>query len=277
MSNPFMQLYVGDYLKDTRHLTAEQHGAYLLLLMSMWTAGGSLPNDPKKLARMAACTTSRWVKIEPEIMEFFTVDGDRIIQTRLKAELEKAQEKSIKRAVSGSKGGSAKALKSHEATVANASGLLQHSSEPEPEKKEEAKASLSPTPTEAPYPEDFLAAWKIYPHHTRRSSKPDSLRQWRKLSPAERLSLPAACARYRRLGAEPKGECGAPAMERWLKRGLHLNWVEDAEPVVAEGPADTAVIARRLRHYRDTGAWEPTWGPRPGIANDPAQNEGKAA
>jgi DNA-binding transcriptional ArsR family regulator len=137
--------------------------------------------------------------------------------------------------------------------------------------------SLSPTPTKAAYPEDFEAAWKLYPHHTRRSSKPDSLSQWRKLSPADRASLPAACARYRRLGAEPKGECGAPAMERWLKRGLHLNWVEDAEPAATEGPADTAVIARRLRHYRDTGAWEPTWGPRPGMTDDQTRNEGKAA
>ena len=127
----------------------------------------------------------------------------------------------------------------------------------------EKKEPLSPTPTKAAYPEDFEAAWKLYPHRTRRSSKPDSLAQWRKLSPAERLSLPAACARYRRLGAEPKGECGAPAMERWLKRGLHLNWTDDGEPIAAEGPADTAVVARRLRHYRDTGAWEPTWGERP--------------
>lgn len=131
------------------------------------------------------------------------------------------------------------------------------------EKKEEAKASLSPTPTKAPYPEDFETVWKLYPHHPRRSSKPDSLAQWRKLSAEARLTLPAACARYRRLGAEPKGECGAPAMERWLKRGLHLNWTDDGEPVAAEGPADAAVVARRLRHYRDTGAWEPTWGDRP--------------
>ena len=263
MSAPFMQLYVADYLGDTRHLTTEQHGAYLLLLMTMWRSDGVLSDDPAKLARIAGVTVARWAKIRDDLMAFFTPCEGGITQGRLVAELTIANEKSEKRSLSGKAGARAKALKSNKVAVANAAPLPKHSPEPEPDKKEEAKASLSPTPTKATYPEDFEAAWKLYPHHTRRSSKPDSLSQWRKLSVAERLSLPAACARYRRLGAEPKGECGAPAMERWLKRGLHLNWTEDGEPVAAEGPADTAVVARRLRHYRDTGAWEPTWGDRP--------------
>lgn len=133
MSAPFMQLYVADYLGDTRHLTTEQHGAYLLLLMTMWRSDGVLPNDPKKLARIAGCTPSRWAKICDEVLEFFDIDGASLTNKRLKFELEKASEKSIKRAVSGTKGGKAKALKTQEASLANANGLPEHSSEPEPE------------------------------------------------------------------------------------------------------------------------------------------------
>ena len=33
---PYMQFYVADYLADTTHLTAEEHGAYMLLLFSYW-------------------------------------------------------------------------------------------------------------------------------------------------------------------------------------------------------------------------------------------------
>jgi len=141
MSAPFMQLYVGDYLRDTRHLTAEQHGAYLLLLMAAWNAGGRLPNDSRKLARLAASTPSRWAKISADVLEFFEVGGDHITNHRLTLELKKASEKSIKRADAGMRGGNATALKTKGTSAANATVLPQHSSEPEPEPE---KKELSP-------------------------------------------------------------------------------------------------------------------------------------
>lgn len=67
-----MQLYVADYLGDTRHLTTEQHGAYLLLLMTMWRSDGVLSDEPAKLARIAGLTVARWKKISDDIMAFFT-------------------------------------------------------------------------------------------------------------------------------------------------------------------------------------------------------------
>ena len=141
MSAPFMQLYVGDYLRDTRHLTAEQHGAYLLLLMAMWNADGTLPNDHKKLARLASCTPTRWSKISADVMAFFEVDGDTVTNRRLSLELKKASEKSIKRAIAGRAGVAAKSMKSLVASSANDGALLKHSSEPEPEYSSEDKSS----------------------------------------------------------------------------------------------------------------------------------------
>lgn len=131
-----MQLYVADYLGDTRHLTTEQHGAYLLLLMTMWRSDGRLENDPKKLARITCCTPSRWARISAEVMAFFDIADGCLTHGRLMLELEKASEKSNQRAVSGSLGGKANALKNKKLAEANAPLLPLHSSESEPEKKD---------------------------------------------------------------------------------------------------------------------------------------------
>lgn len=137
MSTPFMQLYVADYLGDTRHLTTEQHGAYLLLLMAMWRADGVLPEDARKLARISGCTPSRWARIADDVLAFFDVADGVLTNKRLKLELEKAQEKSIQRAEAGIRGGNAKALKYKKRDVANDTVLSKHSSEPEPEYSED--------------------------------------------------------------------------------------------------------------------------------------------
>lgn len=91
---PYMKLWIADYLGDTQHLSAEQHGAYLLLLMTMWRAQGSLPNDPVKLARIARVTGRKWKAISPEIMDLFDVEDGKVTQKRLVKELREATDKS---------------------------------------------------------------------------------------------------------------------------------------------------------------------------------------
>lgn len=140
-ATPFMQLYVGDYLADTIDLTTEQHGAYLLLLITMWRNDASLPNDPKKLARIARVHPPRWSKVWGAIEHFFDVSGDRITNKRLSKEHEKARHKSRSCAQNGSKGGAAKALKNNETHIANVSASPQHSQNTEVREKEEANAS----------------------------------------------------------------------------------------------------------------------------------------
>jgi len=70
MSRPWMALYVGDYLADTAHLRAVEHGAYLLLIMHYWRTGG-LPDDDGALSRIARLSAAEWRKIRPRIAAFF--------------------------------------------------------------------------------------------------------------------------------------------------------------------------------------------------------------
>lgn len=102
MSRPWMPLYVGDYLRDTRRLTLEQHGAYLLLIMHYWTEG-SIPENDEETARILGCSIKRLPSIWQAIAPYF--DENRR-HSRIDKELEKNRTISEKRALAGFKGGS---------------------------------------------------------------------------------------------------------------------------------------------------------------------------
>ncbi|MGU3575660.1 YdaU family protein [Brucellaceae bacterium C25G] len=153
---PFMQLYVSDYLGDTMHLTTEQHGAYLLLLMTMWRHNGSLPFDDGKLARIARVNSKRWHLIKDDVLAFFTIEGGQISQKRLNEELQKAVSISQKRKSSGKLGGMAKSLKNNDAGLASAKQMLKHSQKPDTIKVKETLNSVSQK-RGSRLPDDFKA------------------------------------------------------------------------------------------------------------------------
>lgn len=95
MSRQWMPLYVADYLRDTRRLTAAEHGAYLLLIMEYWTAG-KLPDDDKQLARIASMSAVEWKRARPNIEGFFLAGWKG--HKRLDKEIAKSTDISNKRA-----------------------------------------------------------------------------------------------------------------------------------------------------------------------------------
>jgi uncharacterized protein YdaU (DUF1376 family) len=138
-----MMLWTNDYLADTSHLTTVQHGAYLLLLICMWRAGGSLPNDDRLLARYTGLPLDKWRKVSPEVRALLTVEGDRITQKRLELEFKKTSGLIEKRRSSGRVGGDAKSQKTKEAKLASASNLPEQKPAVAPETKTETRKERS--------------------------------------------------------------------------------------------------------------------------------------
>jgi hypothetical protein len=72
MSNrAWMPLHIADYLADTGHLTATEHGAYLLLIMHYWQ-NGSLPENQRMLARIGKLSKLQWDESGFIIMDLFS-------------------------------------------------------------------------------------------------------------------------------------------------------------------------------------------------------------
>ena len=147
---PALPFFTDAYLADTIHLSTEEHGAYLLLLMSAWrTRGCYLPDDDKMLARITRTTAARWRKLRPVMQGFFDIVEDRWVQARLLKTYHDVEKRVQKNRINGAKGGranaaknlkkndsvSVKSLKNNERTASNADLMLrQDQSEPLSEK-----------------------------------------------------------------------------------------------------------------------------------------------
>jgi uncharacterized protein YdaU (DUF1376 family) len=96
MKKPAAIPLFGDaYLADTTHLTTEEHGAYLLMMIAAWRQGDcGLPMNDRKLARIAGLSTRKWKAIKATILEFWIERNGRIYQARLLKERHYVDQKS---------------------------------------------------------------------------------------------------------------------------------------------------------------------------------------
>lgn len=74
---PTLPFHTDAYLADTEHLSLEEHGAYLKLLMVAWRSPGcSLPDDDKRIAIILGVSIRRWRDVlRPVIEPFWTIEG----------------------------------------------------------------------------------------------------------------------------------------------------------------------------------------------------------
>lgn len=93
MSNhkQWFPLWVGDYLADTMHLSCQEHGAYLLLLMNYWRRGGPLPDDDRYLSNTVSVTVTEWSAMRSPLSEFFDVRDGMWISKRMEEEISRAK------------------------------------------------------------------------------------------------------------------------------------------------------------------------------------------
>lgn len=94
---PWFPLYPGAYRADTAHLTAEEHGCYLLLLCHAWTHDGLIPEAVSRRAAICNMHTNRFKKVWETLGGYWNKTGGGFSNPRLNKELAQAVEISEKR------------------------------------------------------------------------------------------------------------------------------------------------------------------------------------
>lgn len=118
---PFWPVATDALVADTMHLSTEEFGAYVKLMIAQWRSGGNpLPNDDSRLSRMAGLTPRAWQKMRATMSEFFEISDAGWNQKRVEKDFADVIEKIEKNRASGSLGGKSKALKNKNVALANA-------------------------------------------------------------------------------------------------------------------------------------------------------------
>ena len=106
----YYERHLGDYAKDTAHLTMLEHGAYGLLLDRYYGTEAGIPADQAhRIAR--ARTKEEKAAVDVVLAEFFTLAGGIWINRRAEEEIAKAHVKIHAAQENGKKGGRPKKVK----------------------------------------------------------------------------------------------------------------------------------------------------------------------
>ncbi|MDO9402064.1 MAG: YdaU family protein [Polaromonas sp.] len=88
----FYKHYIGDFQRDTSHLSMTERGAYLALIHHYYATELPLPSDYAALCRIAGAFTKPERDAVKVVMAFFTVVDSGLMHNRIEAELHKAGE-----------------------------------------------------------------------------------------------------------------------------------------------------------------------------------------
>jgi uncharacterized protein YdaU (DUF1376 family) len=145
---PVMPIWTDALIGDTTHLSAEQFGAYCLILFATWRNNGKpLPNDDALLARVCRASKTHYkAKLKAWVLPFFDISDGYLHQKRLEKEWFRVQNFVEKQRRNGKLGGRPKLLKTQETTKPSGSVWLNpnesqtKATKPIPIKKEDTGA-----------------------------------------------------------------------------------------------------------------------------------------
>lgn len=267
---PIMPVATDALIADTTHLSAEEFGAYCLILFATWRNNGKpLPDNDLFLSRVCRVSLNQFkAKIKPMLLGFFDISDGYLHQKRLEREWVRVKKIRAIRRAAGKLGGRPKTLIHHETGKANGlAELKQNESTQTQTHIKEIPNGISKRATKRTMEAEFDEFYGCYPKHV----APDRARVAfaRARRKAGQADLVAAARRYAEsvVGTEER-YISAPAS--WLNGGRWLDeptkpqgglFAEPAFPaeviqLMPDGtPQEKLWVSRVLRWKEDWHSW----------------------
>lgn len=248
MSNrAWMPLHIADYLADTGHLTAAEHGAYLLLIMHYWQ-NGALPGNEKMIARIAKLSADQWEDSRDILAMLFGPDWTH---KRIDAELSKADGIIEKRRAAAEARYAGKTKSTSDANAVHVDSNCSDTGVPpttinlDSSLRSESNLRESASAGNSDF-KDWFSSWPSFASDDERST----LEEWGKLSQADRKAAVSNTEAYVAAAAKG-GRKTICAANRYLRerRWERLNTPKKAQappPTAAEKEAARAEYRRKL-------------------------------
>lgn len=177
--------YLGDFQRDTGHLSMTERGAYLALIHHYYATETPLPNDEKALFLIAKAMTKDEQKAVRSVMGFFTPVESGLMHVRIEAELAKYEHRANQNKeiaiAREQKRAEARAQNEHEQSTNRAQNVNESYTNASPTRARPITNIQYPTPvvpkgTVSRFPEFWLA----WPATDRKTGKAKCEEKWRK-------------------------------------------------------------------------------------------------
>jgi len=249
-----MPLDIGDYLRDTGHLTVAEHGAYLLLIMHYWLNGG-LPAEERMIARISRMPPDQWSESRDVIAALFR-DGWR--HKRIDEEMTKAEEIINKRRSAAQARHAASTPDANALHVESTSSDTRVPPKPTPEPREENNPPAHSEPG-ASAGGLFDRVWEAFPRNPT-SPEAEARRRFARLKAKDQVLVFAAAERYakwfaadctRRKRTVDAGLAFVPHLSTWLETA---GW-RNAEALPLPDDPGEVIPMTRLDRLKDREIW----------------------
>ena len=176
--------YIGDFQRDTGHLSLTERGAYLALIHHYYATELPLPNDINALCRIAGAMTRPERDAVQSVTSFFVVVESGLMHNRIEAELGKHDDRSDKnRAIAVQREATRREKREHEQSTNRAQSVNESYTNGSPTRTRPITNIQEPSPivpkgTTNRFPEFWLA----WPATDRKTAKSACEKKWRALN-----------------------------------------------------------------------------------------------